>query len=194
MFGYEYRCKLRKQQCRKISGTSWEQQEPSRHLEADNPVSDPKKDQAAAQNSKTDAEVILQGAELILNTTTDLLRKKAIKDSMREVYREKCYAYQLGMELKKQDALDLYKRLTDAGIKSVYIFRKSRKKYFVLKFQAKTEADLLNEMPAFKTELGEQADEGVHIINLMNYCNKRETINRTRDEDDGIEIKCLVCD
>jgi hypothetical protein len=141
---------------------------------------------------KTDAEVVLAGAEMLLNTTADLVRKRQIKDSINMVYRERFYAFQIGMEQDRNEAFDSYKRLAGTGIKYLYVFKISRKKYCIVKYQAKTEDELNKTAEDFKNELGDNANEGVKVINLMDFCKKRESINRTTENE--MSIKCLVCD
>jgi hypothetical protein len=144
--------------------------------------------------SKTDAEVILQGLEFALEKTQDIVRRQKIKDSINDLYKDKYFAYQIGIKQGRDEAYDAYKKLSEEGVSSLYVFKVSRKEYYLVKFQAKLVDELTQNLDSVKVELGEYANEGIKIINLTSFCNRRESVMRTNKEDDDVEIRCLICD
>ncbi|HWY12717.1 MAG TPA: hypothetical protein VN026_15395 [Bacteroidia bacterium] len=145
---------------------------------------------------KSDAEVILDAANIAVNATKDIIRQNQIKDSINLAHKEKYFAFKIGLKQHKKDAIEMYKKLIGAGISSIYIFHISKKENYLVKFEAKGEEDLKLAMSDFKTQLGEFGNDGLDIINLTdpNYCSKNQTISKHSENDSGIDINYLVCE
>lgn len=144
--------------------------------------------------SKTDAEVILDAGKFLVKAGMDLAEQQRIKDSINRANKEKMYAYQIGLQYREKEAYEAYNKLVDAGVNSVYVFKARRKEYYVVRFEAKGEEELNLGMGDFKTQLGENGTEGIKVVNLMDFCDKKETIIKQTETSKGKEIKCLVCD
>lgn len=147
-----------------------------------------------SSTSKTDAEIILEGGKILLNSTIDIIEKQRIKDSINLANKEKMFAYQIGLKYKEKDAFEAYKKLIKAGVSNVYVFKAARKEYYIVKFEAKEKQELESAKNDVKSKLGDLAAEGLDVINLMDFCSKKETVIRFKDKSNRIEIKCLACD
>jgi hypothetical protein len=146
------------------------------------------------EQKKTDGELILEGGVVLLNSVTDEIDKQKIRDSIRQVNKAKMYAYQIGIKMRESDACEARKKLVDANIPSVYVFKGGRKEYYVVQFDAKGEEELNLSLGNFKSKLGELGNEGLKVINLNDFCSKRENVARRMISQDGDKIKCLYCD
>lgn len=142
---------------------------------------------------KTDEELIFEGANILLNTTKDLIEQQRIKDSINRANREKMYAFQIGLKYREKDALKAYQELADANVSSLYVFKAARKEYYIVCFEAKGEEELKRDYGNFITSLGDNGTEGVKIVNLMEFCSKKETVSRYDVDEKENEIKCLTC-
>ena len=149
---------------------------------------------STTDQKKSDGEVILEGGKVILNAVTDGIDKQRIKDSIREANKTKMYAFQIGIKMPEKDAYEAYNKLKDANIPNVYIFKAGKREYYTVQFQAKGEDDLNLSLGTFKSQLGELGTEGLSVINLNDFCSKRETVSRYSTIKDGDEIKCLECE
>ncbi len=145
-------------------------------------------------SSKTDGELIFEGGKLLLNASLDAIEKQRIKDSINRANKEKMYAYQIGLQYREKDAYEAYNKLIDAGVTNVYVFKAGRKEYYVVRFEAKGDEELNSGYGDFKTMLGDNGSEGVKVVNLMNFCDKKETIIKQTETSKGNEISCLICD
>lgn len=148
--------------------------------------------ESAKTANKTDAEILLAGGELLANVTLNLIERQRIKDSINSANKEKMYAYFIGVKMKEKQALKAYNELR-AKTPSIYVFKAGRKEYYIIKFEAKGEEELTASLDDFKTQLGENGTEGVKVMNLTDFCSKRETITKDNMSEDDIEIKCLKC-
>lgn len=158
-------------------------------------VSEPvKNDEVQSKQVKTDAEVILEGIQFALGKGVDAIQKQRIRDSINALYKQKFFAYQIGIKQGKEEAYKSYNKLLQKGVQSIYVFKAGRREYYLVKYQAMTEQELNENKDAFKTELGEIANEGVDVINLSGFCNKKETVTKITKSEDDVEIKCLECD
>jgi hypothetical protein len=144
--------------------------------------------------SKTDAEVMLDAGKFIISTGIDFSEKQRIKDSVNEAHKEKMYAYQIGLQYREQDAFDAYAKLIDSGVSNLYVFKVGRKEYYVIRFEAKGLEELEMSKEDFKSQLGDNGTEGLKVINLTDFCSKKETVIKHNETDKNREIKCLVCD
>ncbi len=78
--------------------------------------------QSSNQNTKTkgepvkksDAELAIETANSLIKVTKDVVRQKQIRDSIYFANRKSYYAYQIGLSMHKKDAVELYKKLTEA--------------------------------------------------------------------------------
>lgn len=161
---------------------------------ADSSNSETSNNSENGSSEKTKEELILDGAKLVINTAMDVIEKQRLKDSINAANREKMFAYQIGLQYREQDAFDAYNKLVDSGISNLYIFKISRKEYCIVKFEAKEKEALDHDKEEFTNSLGENGSEGVSIINLMDFCSKKETVVKQLKMEKGKEIKCLVCD
>ncbi len=142
---------------------------------------------------KTDAEIALEAGVFATNVALELIEQQKIKNSNREANREKMYAYQIGMQMKEKDAFKAYNDLVDSKVPSIYVFKAGRKEYYIVKFEAKGEEELKTSYGDFKSQLGANGTEGLKVINLMDFCTKRETVAKDDVSEGGIVIECLTC-
>lgn len=143
---------------------------------------------------KTDGEVILEASEVLLDGITDMVEMQRVKDSIRQANKSTMFAYQIGVMMRESLAYEEYRKLKEAKIPSVYVFKVGRKEYYLVQFEAKGQEELSLEKGEFKTKLGELGSEGLSIVNLNDFCSKRETVIRCSVSEDGETIKCLQCD
>jgi hypothetical protein len=146
---------------------------------------------------KTDAEVALEAFKVAVDVTQDAIADKRKNDSIREAHREKMFAYQIGIEkTDKDDVFDTYKKLMDLNVTGLYVVKKSRKDYVLVKYDAKLEDELNQGLDAFRVQVA-SVETKVDVKNLMDFCGLKEMLkkgsNLTERKQD-FEVPCLVCD
>lgn len=150
--------------------------------------------QSDSEKPKTDAEIAFEATEYALNGISDIAERLRVKDSIRQSDKGTMYAFQIGIKMKESDANDVYKKLIDANISSIYVFKAGRKEYYIVQFQAKGEEELNLLLGDFKFSLGELGTEGLKVINLNDFCSRRQTVTRYTTGKNADEVKCLQCD
>ncbi|MGZ3894683.1 MAG: hypothetical protein ACXVPN_15420 [Bacteroidia bacterium] len=146
---------------------------------------------------KSDGEVALEAFQTSVELTKDLIENKRVNDSIKQSHKDKMYAYQIGVEKTDKDAVfDTYKKLMDLGITNMYVLKKSRKDFIIVKYEAKGQDELTGALDAFKTQIA-SVEGNVGITNLMQICGANDIIksgkNLTEHKAD-FEIPCLICD
>ncbi|MGZ3902355.1 MAG: hypothetical protein ACXVC6_01580 [Bacteroidia bacterium] len=146
---------------------------------------------------KTDAEIALEAIKLAVDVGQDIFDNKRRNDSIKEVHKEKMYAYQIGLEkTDKDEVFDTYKKLMDLGISNLYVLKKSRKDFIIVRYEAKAQEELNQALDAFKTQIA-SVESSVGITNLMQICGASEIIKdggKLKERKVDFEIPCLICD
>jgi hypothetical protein len=152
-------------------------------------------DTATEAREETEVETAVRNAKVIINAGQELIDKKRRRDSIRMAGREKMFAYQLGFIIKeKSGAVEAYKRLNDT--KGVFILKKGKHKYLLVKFEDKDEMVLLDELDDYIAEHGDEITGAVKIIDLVNECGRHKkpvqdaSIEEKRSD---LSIDCLTC-
>lgn len=117
------------------------------------------------------------------------------KDSIRMANREQFWVYQIGTPKKNTDELwETLKTLSD--IPYLYIFKESRKSYYIVKDDGYTKEVLNDSLAQFKSRI-DSTGSRLKIIDLMTFCSKREKIkegDKIKEKKGDIEVRCYVCD
>lgn len=145
-------------------------------------------------SKKSLAEEIFKGNQL-LNSANNAGRKKQIYDSLKIATKENNFAYAISSNLRQKDAVEIYKKLVASGLSSLYIFRSDKKENYIVQYEGKGDGELELNMTVLKYQLGEFKNDDLKIINLTDeeYCGKNKTIGKLTENEDGIEIKYIVC-
>lgn len=144
---------------------------------------------------KTDEEKI----ELAVNTAIDIrqlvVKRIQTNDSIRMANREKMYAYQIGMPFSDLDEVfEEFNKFDNT--EDFYVLKKSKRDYYLIKYDGKTEGELRDALSDFKNQLPADANGTAKIINLMSLCSKREKLvvgEKLTKRKIDTEIPCLIC-
>jgi hypothetical protein len=147
-------------------------------------------------SKQMEADNILERGKKAIKTINDLSKKNQIKDSIRLNHTEQYYALQIGPKLEEEEAILNYKRIVEAGYKSIYIFSISKMENYVVLFHGKGKNELESLMRDLKLRLGDYGTEGLQIINLYDekYCTSNEMISKMTVNDEGMEVKYIICE
>ena len=140
-------------------------------------------------------EAAIDITQTIVEAGTEMLDAKRRNDSIKLSRREKMFAYQLGIPCRNEKLiLDAYKNLTDK--EGVYVFKKSRKEYLLVKYQSKSEGDLDKELVEYRSlHTGEVIGE-IKKIDLVRECGKKKSPRLTgwlKSRKSKIQLECLTC-
>lgn len=157
----------------------------------------PSNDEEASEEipEKTDAEMIAEAIPVAIDLTKTVIKNIKINDSIKMANREQMFAYQIGLPIRHIDEVfEAYKKLDNT--ESVYVMEKSRKEYYLIKYEGKSENELDNGLGTFNSELPIEIAGKAKVINLMNLCSRREKLTvgeniEKRKED--VELPCLIC-
>lgn len=127
----------------------------------DSQTTTPNNGTSSNNQHKTDEELIFEGANILLNTTKDLIEQQRIKDSINKANREKMFAFQIGLKYREKDAIKVYQKMLDENISNLYIFKAARKEYYLIRFEAKGEEELKRDYGNFIATIGEYGAEGI---------------------------------
>jgi len=151
----------------------------------------PKKETENKSNEELIAEVAIAGIDI----GKTVIKNMKVNDSIRLANREQMFAYKIGLPISNEDALfEAYKSL--GNMESVFVLEKSRKEFYLIKYEGKTEEELSGSLDEFKALIPPGISGSVTIINLMSLCSKRDKLMvgeaiKKRKED--IELPCLIC-
>lgn len=144
---------------------------------------------------KTDAELVLEAFTVAVDITEGVVDDKRRSDSIRRANKEKLWAYQIGFEkTDKDDVFEVYDKLIDLNVDGLYVFRKARKDYIIVKYEARAKDDLVNELADFKSKIA-GVDSKVEVINLMDFCSLKEVVRKDGEisKRKKTPIPCLTC-
>jgi hypothetical protein len=148
-------------------------------------------------NEKSDAEVYVEAGEKVIEIGEKIIKSKHAKDSIRATNRETLWVYQIGLAKRDIDELwSSYEKLK--SIPNIYIFKESRRKYFLIKDDGYSESRLRDSLETENLMLAKIGIENrLSVINLMSLCNRRQKIV----EDAGVKnkkmscgLRCYICD
>ncbi len=144
-----------------------------------------------SEKTKSKEEIYAELAVKGLEFGRDVFKNMKTNDSIKMANREKIYAYQIGLAISDKDVVfDLYSKL--ANTDDIYVL-KSRKDYFIIKYDGNGEKELNDSLLGFKKMFG----QNVSVVNLMDLYSKNRKLvrgeNLTKRTDDT-KIQCLVCD
>lgn len=163
---------------------------------ANNQASDP--GTTSPDTKKTEAETYIEAITAAANVASTALENKRVKDSTKLAGKEKMFAYQIGLPMKKTDQVfDLYKKLQEAKIRNIYVVKNPDDDYVMVQYEDKEQEDLYTNLHSFKDSLAEITSEKIAVINLNEFCSKKDLIKKEgtlRKRKEDVEIPCLVCD
>jgi hypothetical protein len=143
-----------------------------------------------------DAQTAIAIIDKVVGLGKGAIKKMKIKDSISMANREKMYAYQIGLPVRHEDdIIDEYNKLTNA--EDVYVFKKGRREYLMIKFEGKTEKELNDSLESYKNQLPVEIVGSAKIINLMSICSRKETLvigEKIKKNKKSNEVPCLICD
>jgi hypothetical protein len=152
----------------------------------------------ALANSIADVGIdeTIEAAGKIVDAGKNLVEAKRKNDSILESKREKMFAYQLGVPMKSKDqVVEAYEKLSDT--KGVYVLKKSRKEYVLVKYEDKPESQVDEELQDYKDDHAEEVIGEIKKVDLVKECGKRKKpvlSSRIKKRKDDTQIDCLTCD
>lgn len=138
-------------------------------------------------------------AKEVINATVDLtktvIKTLKVNDSIRVANREQMYAYQIGLPIRHEDEVfEEYAKLENT--ESVYVLKKSRKEFYLLKYEGKAKEELNEGLEDYKKSIPSDLSGSAKVINVMSLCSKREklmvgeSLTKRKQKE---EIPCLIC-
>jgi hypothetical protein len=179
------------------STNSVDNSNPIQGISSEQPLnSEQVKDETPTSNDNI--EMYLKAGEILADVVGDAIETKKLKDSIRVANKEKMYAYQIGLQITDKDELfESFNKLSEAGVSNLYVLKKGKNDFILVKYEAKPENELKDSLDAFKLRISSIHNEKVDVINLMSECDKKEIIKKgeklTKRKEDS-EIPCLICD
>lgn len=144
-----------------------------------------------SSNEKIVKEVISATVDL----TKTVIKTLKVNDSIRVANREQMYAYQIGLPIKHEDEVfEEYAKLENT--ESVYVLKKSRKEFYLLKYEGKPKEELNDGLEEYKKSIPSDLSGGAKVINVMSLCSKREKLmvgESLSKRKENEEIPCLIC-
>lgn len=144
-----------------------------------------------SSNEKIAKEVISATVDL----TKTVVKTLKVNDSIRMANREQMYAYQIGLPIKdKDEVFEEYAKLDNT--EAVYVLKKSRKEFYLLKYEGKTREELNEGLEEYKNSMPSELSGSAKVINVMSLCSKREKLmvgeplTKRKEKE---EIPCLIC-
>ena len=117
-------------------------------------------------------EAVKEGIEIVKEISKDIKENKQRKDSIFTAEREQRWVFQIGDIANNEDIiLELYQHLED--LDGLFVFKESRKSFFLFKDDGKSKEELQNTLEDIKTQVL-KATSRIIIIDLMNKCKKKE--------------------
>jgi hypothetical protein len=143
---------------------------------------------------KTKEDTYVEAGKELINlgkTIADDIKKN---DSTIRVNKEKMWVYQIGKsKTDLDDVIMLYEKLKE--IPGIYLFEKSKKEFYVIKFDGRSKEELDSSLDGFKS-LIEDVSLTVTVTNLMTLCPLRQEIvegKRGKLKRKYSEIPCFIC-
>jgi uncharacterized membrane protein YidH (DUF202 family) len=134
------------------------------------------------QYQKSDAQVILEGAELGIKILGDGIARQRKKNEEIIKNRDNRYVFQIGdIKNNKESVFDSYKRMiTNADIDSsiIYVFEIKKSKYF-LYCEIKDMVPDTMQLQRFKERI-KPVETYIKMIDIHSYCSARENIEKTK--------------
>jgi hypothetical protein len=157
----------------------------------------PEQSESSTESTTSSNEKI---AKEVINATVDLtktvIKTLKVNDSIRVANREQMYAYQIGLPIKdKDDVFEEYGKLENT--ESVYVLKKARKEYYLIKYEGKTKDELSAGLDDYRKSIPSDLSGGAKVINVMSLCSKREKLmvgESLTKRKENEEIPCLICD
>jgi|GEM_PF-5886092 len=135
----------------------------------------------------------------VINATVDLtktvIKTLKVNDSIRVANREQMYAFQIGLPIRHKDnVFEEYGKLENT--ESIYVLEKSRKEYYIIKYEGKSQEELIDALEEYRKTIPSDLSGGVKVINIMSLCSKRDKLmvgENLRKRKENEEIPCLIC-
>lgn len=135
----------------------------------------------------------------VVNATVDLtktvIKTLNVNDSIRVANREQMYAYQIGLPIRhKDEVFETYAELENT--ESVYVLEKSRKEFYIIKYEGKTKEELMDGLEDYRKSVPSTLSGGAKVINVMSLCSKRDKLmvgESLKKRKETNEIPCLIC-
>lgn len=147
-------------------------------------------------NTAATINAITNAATTVKDFAEDISKNKQRKDSIFKANRKQVWVYQIGLPKNNLESLwEAYKKLK--AIPGIFVFKESRKNFFIIKDDAYTEQQLTDSLNKVKMQIDTIcAEKKIEIINLMDFCSKKETIiegEKIRIKKEKEEIPCWIC-
>jgi hypothetical protein len=156
----------------------------------------PEQTESSTESTTSSNEKI---AKEVINATVDLtktvIKTLKVNDSIRVANREQMYAYQIGLPIRDEDEVfEEYSKLENT--ESVYVLKKGRKEFYILKYEGKTNKELSDGLEEYQKSIPSGLSGGAKVINVMNLCSKRDKLmvgESLTKRKENKEIPCLIC-
>lgn len=156
-----------------------------------------KEESTTSSNSNTTSneKIIEEVVTASIDLTKTVIKNLKVNDSIRVANREQMFAYQIGLPIaNKEDVFEEYDKLEDT--ESVYVLEKSRKEFYIIKYEGKTKDELNEGLEEYKKRVPSTLSGTAKVINLMSLCSKRDKLmvgeSLTMRKKNN-ELPCLIC-
>lgn len=161
------------------------------------PENTPEDDQqeVIVPGEKSDLELYIEAGKTVVEITKEAIINKRRNDSIRRATRARMWVYKIGVPKKKiKELWESYKSLK--LIPNIYVFKESKKSYFLIKDDGYSEHEIRDSLDNFKTQL-EGIENRIRIIDLMSLCPLRKEVvkgGKIKVKKEDAEMPCYVCD
>lgn len=145
--------------------------------------------------SSSDEKIVKEVVNATVDLTKTVIKTLKVNDSIRVANREQMYAYQIGLPIRhKDEVFEAYGKLENT--ESVYVLEKSRKEFYIIKYEGKTKEELTDGLEDYRRSVPAALSGGAKVINVMSLCSKRdklmvgESLKKRKEKN---EIPCLIC-
>ncbi|MFL5754105.1 MAG: hypothetical protein ACJ76F_11905 [Bacteroidia bacterium] len=142
--------------------------------------------------TKSDVEAVVEAGNQVADFISEKREERRKRDSLKLASKEESFAYELGFPIDgEKKAIEAYEELMNTD--GIYIFKKSKSKYQLVKFESKSEEELNDSINSFKEQ---NPGMRVQVVNLTTSCDLDEVITTGGDigkRRKGIQIPCLIC-
>jgi len=139
-------------------------------------------------------EIAKEAIDAVAVLADKAISNQRLKDSIRTANRESMFVYQIGLPIiHEKDIFDVVHKLV--GIENVSVFKNSRKEHYIIVNEQKTKMELVDGLAALNSQLAD-LNTRAKIINLYNFCNKKEipmSDGKITKRKDDLELECITC-
>jgi hypothetical protein len=147
---------------------------------------------------KSDLEVYVDAGKEGVTVVKDLIDNKHLKDSIRNTDKDRVWVYQIGSPFSSEElAAKAYNKIK--SIPHLYIFRKGRKEYYIVKEDGyPTKEHLQDSLGSVKRQVSAVSSYQVEIKDLSIECSsKKQPTNcapiKYKVDGNKLEVECKEC-